>query len=186
LAHAEAQARAQGLDKSRRMSGTSVVSTTSTRADSILESFPFVPPSPISSRPVRSPPRSPLGQQFTPAIQSQAPRTTPESTPSSIMSHEARIAEAESGASLPPLDPPPSRHVLGMSTGSQLSTASSGLGNFPFQIDSGATEGIHPPSTLQGRQRASLDTLALMSDLSSYPLGYDRDDQDTPAAHRKS
>ena len=184
LAHAQAQARAQGLDKSRRMSGTSVVSTTSTRADSILESFPFVPPSPISSRPVRSPPRSPLGQQFTSATQSQAPRAIPESIPSPAVSREDRSAEG--GASLPPLDPPPSRQILGMSTGSQLSTASSGLGNFPFQIDNGPTEGTHSSSPFQGRQRASLDTLALMSDLSSYPLGYDRDDQDTPATHRKS
>ncbi|KIK95592.1 hypothetical protein PAXRUDRAFT_374225 [Paxillus rubicundulus Ve08.2h10] len=152
LEHAQAQARAQGLDKSKRMSGTSVVSTTSTRADSILESFPFVPPSPISSRPVRSPPRSPLGQQFT------------------------ATASAEPEAALSPLAPPPSRRILGMSTASQLSTASSGLGNFPFQIDHGGAESTQPPSVFQGRQRASLDTLALMSDLSSYPLGYDRDD----------
>lgn len=174
LAHAQAQARAQGLDKSKRMSGTSMVSTTSTRADSILESFPFVPPSPISSRPVRSPPRSPLGQQFTAATQSQAPLVAAESAASHSVPPELRGTENET--SLPPLDPPPSRRVLGMSTGSQLSTASSGLGNFPFQIDHGGTEGTQP-SAPQGRQRASLDTLALMSDLSSYPLGYDRDDQ---------
>lgn len=169
LAHAQAQARAQGLDRSKRMSGTSVVSTTSTRADSILESFPFVPPSPISSRPVRSPPRSPLGQQFSAATQSQVPLAVPEP----VTSHH------EAGAELPPLDPPPSRRILGMSTGSQLSTASSGLGNFPFQIDHGGTEATHPPSASQPRQRASLDTLALMSDLSSYPLGYDRDEHDS-------
>ncbi|KAF9247105.1 hypothetical protein BU15DRAFT_38524 [Melanogaster broomeanus] len=157
LAHAQAQADAQGLDKPKRMSGTSVISTTSTRADSILESFPFVPPSPISSRPVRSPPRSPLGQQF--------------SAPPDTIS-----ATVDSDAALSPLTPPPSRRMLGMSTGSQLSTASSGLGNFPFQIDHGGGENTQPPSAFQGRQRASLDTLALMSDLSSYPLGYDRDD----------
>ncbi|KAG8218843.1 hypothetical protein J3R82DRAFT_4522 [Butyriboletus roseoflavus] len=170
LAHAQAQARAQGLDRSKRMSGTSVVSTTSTRADSILESFPFVPPSPISSRPVRSPPRSPLGQQFSAITQSQSPLAVAGSHP------EAGTTEAE--ASLPPLEPP-SRRILGMSTGSQISTASSGLGNFPFQIDHGGTEATHPPSASQPRQRASLDTLALMSDLSSYPLGYDRDEHDS-------
>ncbi|KAF8558778.1 hypothetical protein OG21DRAFT_1493629 [Imleria badia] len=171
LAHAQAQARAQGLDKSKRMSGTSMVSTTSTRADSILESFPFVPPSPIASRPVRSPPRSPLGQQCSPATQSQSPLAG--SAPPLPTSHEVGTTEVE--ASLPPLDPP-NRRILCMSTGSQLSTASSGLGNFPFQIDHGGTETSHSPSALQERQRASLDTLALMSDLSSYPLGYDRDD----------
>lgn len=184
LAHAQAQARAQGLDKSKRMSGTSMVSTTSTRADSILESFPFVPPSPISSRPVRSPPRSPLGQQFTAATQSQSPLVITGSDTLHTVSPETGTTEA--GASLPPLDPPPSRHTLGMSTGSQLSTASSGLGNFPFQIDHGGTEGTHAPSASQGRQRASLDTLALMSDLSSYPLGYDRDDHDAIPALPKS
>ncbi|KAF9222028.1 hypothetical protein BS17DRAFT_709619 [Gyrodon lividus] len=178
LAHAQAQARAQGLDKSKRMSGTSVVSTTSTRADSILESFPFVPPSPISSRPVRSPPRSPLGQQFSAATQ-LAPPALPivaESTSSAPSRPDAKTVTAKPEAVLPPLTPPPTRRMLGMSTASQLSTASSGLGNFPFQIDHGGAESTQLPSAFQGRQRASLDTLALMSDLSSYPLGYDRDD----------
>ncbi|KAG9317658.1 hypothetical protein JVU11DRAFT_1869 [Chiua virens] len=176
LAHAQAQARAQGFDKAKRMSGTSMVSTTSTRADSILESFPFVPPSPISSRPVRSPPRSPLGQQSIAATQLQTSLAVPAA--SLPLSLEEGITDAE--ASLPPLSPP-SRRILGMSTGSNLSTASSGLGNFPFQIDHGGTEASQtPPSTSQGRQRASLDTLALMSDLTSYPLGYDRDDHGVP------
>lgn len=172
LAYAQAQARAQGLDKSKRMSGVSLVSTTSTRADSILESFPFVPPSPIASRPVRSPPRSPLGRQSSTA-QSQSPLVVAPSIPPLPTRSEARNTAVE--ASLPPLDPP-DRRILGMSTGSQLSTASSGLGNFPFHIDHGGTEPVHPLSALQERQRASLDTLALMTDLSSYPLGYDRDD----------
>lgn len=149
LAHAQARARAQGGDR-RRVSGSSAMSNT---GDSILESFPFVPPSPISDRPIRSPPRSP--------------------------NHPAIIA----GPKAPPLQqwlpPPPEeplpaprdRRTLGMSTGSQLSTASSGLGSFPFQIDGPppSNDGVAP-----GRQRASLDTLALTSDVSSYPLGYDR------------
>ena len=176
LAHAQARARAQGLDKSKRMSGTSMASTTSTRADSILESFPFVPPSPISSRPVRSPPRSPLGQQCSAATQLQSPLAVAEFAIPLPTSPGVGSTEVE--ASLPPLDPP-DRRILGMSTGSQLSTASSGLGNFPFQIDHGGTETIQPPSALQERQRASLDTLALMSDLSTYPLGYDRDDHES-------
>ena len=176
LAHAQARARAQGLDKSKRMSGTSMASTASTRADSILESFPFVPPSPISSRPVRSPPRSPLGQQCSAAAQLQTPLAVAGSAAPLPTSPGVGTTEIE--ASLPPLDPP-DRRILGMSTGSQLSTASSGLGNFPFQIDHGGTEAAQSLSAPQERQRASLDTLALMSDLSTYPLGYDRYDHDS-------
>lgn len=162
LAHAQAQAQAQS--SSRRVSGSSAISNT---ADSILESFPFVPPSPISNRPVRSPPRSPLNQRT--------------------------FDEGSASSSIPQRPPPPpeplltepqkNRRTLGLSTGSQLSTASSGLGSFPFHIESGPPaeegKGRAPPSSFQsqGRQRASLDTLALTSDLSSYPLGYDRSER---------
>ena len=144
-----------------RMSRASVVSSTSTRADSILEGFPFVPPSPISDRPIRTPPRSPLAQQaFTSGNVSAvtAPKPSPVDSP---------------------LPPPPNRKLLGMSTASQSSTMSNGLGSFPFQIDSGngpqEAESSTTPSSFPGRQRASLDTLALTADLSSYPLGFDRD-----------
>ena len=171
LAHAHAQARAQGLDR-KRISGSSVVSATSTRADSILESFPFVPPSPISSLPIRSPPRSPLHQRFS------TPRPQPLVVTEAGPSTSPAAPEVEA-APLPPLDPPPSRQTLGLSTVSQVSTASSGLGPFPFQIDAGGTDSSTPPSSFQGRQRASLDTLALMNDLTSYPLSYDRDERDS-------
>ncbi|KAG2156036.1 hypothetical protein DEU56DRAFT_897127 [Suillus clintonianus] len=180
LAHAHAQARAQGLDR-KRVSGSSVVSATSTRADSILESFPFVPPSPISSLPIRSPPRSPLHQRFS-ATQSQPPvfeAAAPSSSSAQVQDPTPSDVPESVETSLPPLDPPPSRRTLGLSTVSQVSTASSGLGPFPFQIDSGSSDGITPPSAFQGRQRASLDTLALMSDLSSYPLSYDRDERES-------
>ncbi|KAG0709610.1 hypothetical protein DFH29DRAFT_986355 [Suillus ampliporus] len=181
LAHAHAQARAQGLDR-KRVSGCSVVSATSTRADSILESFPFVPPSPISSLPIRSPPRSPLHQRFSaPFSQPLVAEAEPlSSSPAQVQqdSTPSVLPESEE-APLPPLDPPPSRRTLGLSTASQVSTASSGLGPFPFQIDSGSNDGSNPPSAFQGRQRASLDTLALMSDLSSYPLSYDRDERES-------
>jgi hypothetical protein len=76
-----------------------------------------------------------------------------------------------------------------MSTASQFSTASSGLGSFPFQIDSGNNTdsmSINPPVPFNGRQRASLDTLALTSDLSSYPLGFDRDSVAIPIPQRDS
>lgn len=184
LAHAQAQAQAQGLDKPRPISGSSAISATSTRADSILESFPFVPPSPISNRPIRSPPVSPLAQQsFNAGASSplaQHTFTVAPPSPQPNAGFDAFDTQAEStGGALPA---PPNRRVLGMSTASQLSTASTGLGSFPFQIDSGSDR---PDSTLQppvpfNRQRASLDTLALTSDLSSYPLGFDRDSVPPP------
>lgn len=178
LAHAHAQAQAQGLD-TRRMSGSSALSATSTRADSILESFPFVPPSPISDRPIRSPPVSPLSQQsFVNASSSSLHLQTLVVSPPSPLSHQTFTAEsntltvAKDSLKLPP---PPDRQTLGLSTGSRLSTASSGLSSFPFQIESeSAADPNSRPSTLNGRKRASLDTLALTTALSSYPLGFDR------------
>jgi hypothetical protein len=182
LAHAHARAQAQGVvDQNKRLSGSSVLSGTSTRADSILESFPFVPPSPISNRPVRSPPVSPLGQQSfsgppSPSGQQHTINVSPP-TPhvQQVFSDKPQdFADA-------PLPPPPDRRMLGLSTASQLSTSSSGLGSFPFQIDSGSgIEGANAPSAFNGRQRASLDTLALTSDLSSYPLGFDRESVQVP------
>ncbi|RXW25252.1 hypothetical protein EST38_g602 [Candolleomyces aberdarensis] len=176
LAHAQAQAEAQGLGKPRPISGSSAISATSTRADSILESFPFVPPSPISNRPVRSPPVSPLVQSFGGAATSPLAQHAFVVAPPSPLANAGFSPEhphSDEDGSLPA---PPTRKMLGMSTASQMSTASTGLGSFPFQIDSGSDR---PDSTLQppvpfNRQRASLDTLALTSDLSSYPLGFDR------------
>ncbi|KAG6844895.1 hypothetical protein H0H87_002594 [Tephrocybe sp. NHM501043] len=184
-----AQAQAHGANVNRRVSSGSAMSGTSTRADSILESFPFVPPSPISDRPVRSPPTSPLGQQS--FSNSAAP---PSPSPSSVKTqHVINIAppsplaqdgfaetKAEEDATdVTSLPPPPIRKLLGMSTASQMSTASSGLGSFPFQIETGDGP-APPPSSFSNRQRASLDTLALTSDLSSYPLGFDRDSVQVP------
>jgi hypothetical protein len=188
LAHAQAQAQAQGLDR-RRISSSSVLSATSTRADSILESFPFVPPSPISDRPIRSPPVSPLAQQsFTNGTNSPLQQHTFVVAPPSPLTHQSFNAEPtktpfhfQEGSMDESLSAPPDRRTLGLSTGSQLSTASSGLGSFPFQIESEPT-GNHspPPAVFNGRRRASLDTLALTSDLSSYPLAFDRDSVSPP------
>lgn len=166
IANAQAMAAAeQGLEAHRRISNSSVLSAASTRADSILESFPFVPPSPISSLPMRTPPRSPLAQE---AVNGSAPVSPTRRAPPS----PSPPADAEDSL----LDPP-DRRVLGMSTGSQLSTASSGLGSFPFQIEHESSGIPTPPSSFNDpttqRQRASLDTLALTSDLASYPLGYE-------------
>ncbi|KAJ7129713.1 hypothetical protein C8R44DRAFT_615109 [Mycena epipterygia] len=176
LDHAQARAQAQGGDHPhRRISDSSVMSAASTRADSILESFPFVPPSPISDRPMRTPPVSPLGKQ---SFSSPAPSPRRAEFPKT---HNGDDSDSD-------LPTPPSRRTLGLSTASQFSTASSGLGSFPFQIDSGNGTDSNPPTAfngiVNGRQRASLDTLALTSDLSSYPLGFDRDSVAMPLPHR--
>jgi hypothetical protein len=162
LAHAQEKAREQGFDMNRRVSGSSVLSSASTRADSILESFPFVPPSPISSLPTRSTStRSPLSRE------ARSPSAEPDSP-------TRRAALVPTPPSPTPLDPP-DRRALGMSTASQFSTASSGLGAFDFQVEHMPAPPA-PPSAFRGspQQRASLDTLALTQDLSSYPLGFEQ------------
>lgn len=164
------EGQAQQVDRraiSQRMSMSTMASGVSGRADSILESFTFVPPSPISNRPLRTPPRSPLAQE----------------TPN-VSSRPAPGPVWEDGD----LEPP-NRQILGMSTGSQFSSISTGLGSFPFQIDHGndggpsgepAAEVLPDGRTSNGgNRRASLDTLALTKDLSSYPLGFDRESKDS-------
>ncbi|KAF8076357.1 hypothetical protein FPV67DRAFT_1406949 [Lyophyllum atratum] len=179
---AQAQAQTQAPEPSRRVSSSSAMSAASTHADSILESFPFVPPSPISNRPIRSPPVSPLGKQSFgggPPSPLGAQHTINIAPPSPLAQQaftEKPHAHATEASALPP---PPDRRTLGLSTASQFSTASSGLGSFPFQIDSGDGPAPPPPS-FHNRQRASLDTLALTSDLSSYPLGFDRESVQVP------
>ncbi|VDB90001.1 unnamed protein product [Peniophora sp. CBMAI 1063] len=139
------------------------------RADSILEGFPFVPPSPISARPPRS--------------------------PTSATAHSPSFGQSMAKAQEDTLPPPPDRRQLGMSTGSEMSNVSTGLGGFAFEIQQQATNSLghglgSEESTgaqearprerkvgADGRVRASLDTLALTSDLASYPLGFDRNGQ---------
>jgi hypothetical protein len=156
LAIAQAKALEQGgADLNRRVSASSVLSS-STRADSILESFPFVPPSPISDRPARTPPRSPLGQSFG----DEAPRPA-----------DARMLAPSAAAARP---------GPRMSTASEFSTVSNGLGAYTFQVADDAPPTPAPPSAFSSAPtqsvRASLDTLALTSALSSYPLGFDQEE----------
>ena len=132
-------------DASRRISQSTVATShrTST-ADSILEAFPFVPPSPISMHHTSNPP-TPLAQRGFAAQQEH-------------MDHEQLT--------------PPNRQMLGMSVMSATSTASSGLGGYSFQF--GEPSPALPPSPAPGRnERASLDTLALSRDLEAFPLPYD-------------
>ena len=162
------QGQAQQLEKgqtlSQRMSMSTMASGVSGRADSILESFTFVPPSPISNRPLRTPPRSPLAQE-TPSVSSRPPPFP--------VNDDGDLE-------------PPNRQILGMSTGSQFSSISTGLGSFPFQIDHGndgsPTGELSAGSSTVGKERASLDTLVLTKDLTSYPLGFDRESKDSFSA----
>jgi hypothetical protein len=145
------------FQESYRDSSGSVFSAASAGEDSILESFPFVPPSPLSGIPTRGP---------------RSPADVVQPPPKS---------EGQEQADDEVLPPPPDRKTLGMSTGSQLSTLSAGLGSFPFQIESSElrdSTSSNPTQNPPGRQRASLDTLALTADLSSYPLGFDKELQD--------
>jgi hypothetical protein len=155
IAHARAQAQLQGDD--RRTSSSSAITSASTG----LEDFPFVPPSPISNRPARTPPASPLGTNtFT-----RGPSPTPANQQTS----------SGQNPSPAPLDPP-GRQQLGLSATSELSTTSTGLDSFTFEI--GSNEGRAQTESRRPRQRASLDTLAITQDLSSYPLGFDRGGRD--------
>lgn len=133
--------------------GMSYASEASSRADSILEAFPFVPPSPISS----IPPRSPLSQHSGRSAHSGTPtaarfKTSP---PSSFRSEEQQQPRQLSN-----------RRAQAVSGFSQASNMSSGLEQFPFQIDVRESQ----PPLPQRETRASLDTLALSRDLAAFPL----------------
>ena len=133
-------------DTSRRMSQSTIATShrTST-ADSILEAFPFVPPSPISMHHTSNP-STPLPQY-------------------GFATQQEQVDDS-------PLMPPPNRKALGMSMMSATSSTSNGLGGYSFQF--GASSPALPPSPAPGpSSRASLDTLALSRDLEAFPLNYD-------------
>jgi protein OPY2 len=146
-----------------RMSSSSLALTNRTSTtDSILEAFPFVPPSPISMH--HNQPSSPLQRAVMQQQQRQA---------------AAHLSTAESEApSATGATPKPGRMTLGLST---ISSTSSGLGSFPFQFDGD----MPPPPTLpqehisDNSSRASLDTLQLSRDLADFPLPLE-----TPATPR--
>lgn len=232
LAHAHAQAQAQGTGTGgttlhRRASGASMATNATGGGDSILESFHFVPPSPISNRPPRSPPVSPNPNRSTFGI--ATPPDTPGQellTPGRVMDGYRHSAAAPESATLPYSAgadaQSASRKFLGMSGGTRSSALSGadGLGGFPFQVQVPSSPAEHLASSREsgrvvirpsdsivgGRmphplaresagagsegtggsgsrtqsgasgvapQRASLDTLALTSALTSYPLRFE-------------
>ena len=152
-AQAQQSERVQAIPE--RISMSTMASGLSGRADSILESFTFVPPSPISNRPLRTPPRSPLVQE----------------------AHHVQDPPIQDDGVLEP----PNRRVLGMSTGSQLSSMSTGLGSFPFQIDHGSGDpaGVPPSGQFVDKDKV-LNSPTLTRDLAlSYPSGFDRQSKES-------
>lgn len=133
-------------DSARRMSHASEVSVASSRAEaSILDAFPFVPPSPIAARP----PRSPLGVTF-----------TPPSPAKSAQNFAAQQQQPQTN----------SRATKGLSAMS-ASSGLSGLGDYTFKFPGPET----PPvpgfvNEAQNSRRASLDTIALSRDVEAFPL----------------
>ncbi|KAG8860815.1 hypothetical protein FRB91_000603 [Serendipita sp. 411] len=132
-----------------RMSGASLALTNRTSTtDSILEAFPFVPPSPISMH--HSQPNTPTQRSFQ-GQQQTASRVT-------ILK-----------------EPPhrPGRMTLGMSTMSSVSTSSSGLESYSFQVEDRGSpqEGVVVANADMHRDiRASLDTIQVSRDVAQYPL----------------
>lgn len=131
-------------DMNPRMSQSSLaLSNRTSTTDSILEAFPFVPPSPMSAA-HQSHPNTPLRREFNGHAQENT--------------HHNDQFKSQAG-----------RMTLGMSV---MSSASSGLGDFPFQIDESVPLPTAAPSeSLPERDdRASLDTLQLSRDLAAFPL----------------
>lgn len=130
-------------DMNPRMSQSSLaLSNRTSTTDSILEAFPFVPPSPMSAA-HQSHPNTPLRREFNGNIQENIPQND-----------QTKAGQA-------------GRMTLGMSV---MSTAS-GLGGFPFQIDSSIPLPTQATSNYPERDdRASLDTLQLSRELAAFPL----------------
>ncbi|KAG8852914.1 hypothetical protein FRC20_001370 [Serendipita sp. 405] len=147
----QAQAIPRSFDDgmNHRMSGASLALTNRTSTtDSILEAFPFVPPSPISMH--HSQPNTPTQRSFQ-GQQQTASRVT-------ILK-----------------EPPhrPGRMTLGMSTMSSVSTSSSGLESYSFQVEDRGSpqEGVVVANAEMHRDiRASLDTIQVSRDVAQYPL----------------
>jgi len=114
--------------------------------DSILEAFPFVPPSPMS-------------------LHNTSQSTTPIQR---TFQQQQQAALQYSTHSEQPQLPKPSRSTMGFST---ISSASSGLGGFPFQFE-GDVQPPLPPGLggVDVSGRASLDTIQLSRDLAEFPL----------------
>ncbi|KLO08820.1 hypothetical protein SCHPADRAFT_944136 [Schizopora paradoxa] len=169
LALARARAEASGLPGpglNRRISEAGSVA--SNGGFSILESFTFVPPSPISSLP----PRSPSSQrQITPELSSG---------PSTASNRQVQgMSTASNGSALAGYDfridtgsLPVTPNTANIMQEEQQQRAQ------PAPAANSSTQQPPAPAKQNSagkpqRQRASLDTLALTADLSAFPLSFD-------------
>ena len=154
--------------------------TTSSHADSVLAGFPFVPPSPISALPPRSPgvtspnsSPSSAGSMFArqQALSKRASASPPVS-PTSTVATQTTVKPYQAKNLAPPVSRPNYSGLATERAASTFSTStSSGLETYPFQFDnqSAAT----PTIQLRQSSRASLDTLALSRVLAAFPLEHE-------------
>ncbi|KAF8486529.1 hypothetical protein JB92DRAFT_1527743 [Gautieria morchelliformis] len=152
--------------------------TTSSRADSVLAGFPFVPPSPISALQPRSPGAtspnstspSSSGSMF---ARQQVLNNPTSSSASNAPAQAVRPEQVQHQPPPPPLPPIPRPTYNGPPTDRVASTFStstaSGLETYPFQFGSPPT----PRVESQQSSRASLDTLALSRVLAAFPLEHE-------------
>lgn len=159
----------------RRISDAASVA--SAGGDPLLENFTFVPPSPIASRPSRSPlaaqefARQQEAQQIGQISLDQSAlhirhqqglsMATQASADSALEGYDFRFGSSDGTDSVMPLPPTPDS-ILG-------ERKSRGHGRKP----SNATNASGVTAPRPTRQRASLDTLALTQDLSAFPLNFD-------------
>ena len=150
--------------------------TTSSHADSVLAGFPFVPPSPISALPPRSPGgASPNGSPLSAGSMFARQQTlsggpVSSNAPDSTTSTMATQTPSGPQLAVPPLLPRPK--YSGPPTDRTPSTFStsttSGLETYPFQFDNQPTPAIEAQP-----HRASLDALALSRTLAAFPLEHE-------------
>jgi protein OPY2 len=154
--------------------------TTSSRADSVLAAFPFVPPSPISALPPRSPgATSPNGSPASSGSMFARQQVLNNPAGTSPSNSSTQTVRSQQDHPPPPPPPPvPRPNYNGPPTDRAESTFStstaSGLETYPFQFASPPTPSPSTPS-IQSRQssRASLDTLALSRVLAAFPIEHE-------------
>jgi protein OPY2 len=154
--------------------------TTSSHADSVLAGFPFVPPSPISALPPRSPGAtspnnspSSAGSMFArQQVLNKPTSSSPPVSPTSTVATQATVRPNQVSHQPPPIPRPNFNGLAADRAASTFSTSTaSGLETYPFQFGGQpvATPTGHPRQS----NRASLDTLALSRVLAAFPLEHE-------------
>ena len=164
-------------DESVRPHSILSAKTTSSRADSVLAGFPFVPPSPISALPPRSPGAtspssspSSAGSMFArQQVLNKPTNNSPPASPTSTVATQVTVRPHQVPHQPPPIPRPNYSGPAADRAPSTFSTSTaSGLETYPFQF--GSQPAMTPPAHPQLSNRASLDTLALSRVLAAFPL----------------